>query len=163
MATEKQSRSNKINATLSTGPKTDEGKMTASKNATKHGILSNILNEFDTSSIDEIESALRLEFRIESMSDEIIFNQILTTIIKLNRCNRIESEYFQEALYPRTELFDVSFTKDEGQPAKIRPEQLAVIGLIWEKYEPRLVSRLLKLINYFQFKNNLGSFRQNDV
>ncbi len=163
MATDKQFRSNKHNASLSTGPKTDDGKMIASKNATKHGLLSSILNEFDTSSIDEVEEALRLEFNIESMSDEIIFNQILTTIIKLNRCNRIESEYFQEALYPRIEL-DIRLPADEeGQPAKIRPEQLAVIGLIWEKYEPRLVSRLLKLINYFQFKNNLGSFGQNNV
>ncbi len=163
MATNKQFKSNKLNATLSTGPKTDDGKITASRNAIKHGLLSSILNEFDTSSIDEIAEALRLEFRIETISDEIIFNQILTTIIKLNRCNRIESEYFQEALYPRIEL-DISLPPDiEGQPAKIRPEQLAVIGLIWEKYEPRLVSRLLKLINYFQLKNNLGSFRQNDV
>lgn len=163
MATDKQFRSNKLNASLSTGPKTDDGKNTASKNATKHGVLSSILNEFDTSSIDEIAEALRLELKIESMSDEIIFNQILTTLIKLNRCNRIESEYFQEALYPRIEL-DVCLPPDvEGQPARIRPEQLAVIGLIWEKYEPRLVSRLLKLINYFQFKNNLGSFKQNDL
>ena len=40
MATDKQIAANQANAQKSTGPKTDEGKLVASKNAMKHGALS---------------------------------------------------------------------------------------------------------------------------
>jgi hypothetical protein len=41
MATERQIEANRKNALLSTGPKTNEGKMIVSGNAVKHGILTN--------------------------------------------------------------------------------------------------------------------------
>ena len=42
MATDKQIAANQANAKKSTGPKTDEGKSVASKNALKHGALSSV-------------------------------------------------------------------------------------------------------------------------
>jgi hypothetical protein len=61
MASKKQVAANKANAKKSTGPKTPEGKAKSSKNALKHGVLS--------------------EMTVSEKEDEGIFNALLSKLI----------------------------------------------------------------------------------
>lgn len=152
MSEEKQILANKMNAQRSTGPKTEDGKAKSSLNSIKHGILSEYLTPFDQIDASKLDKEFREEFEISRGIDEIILEQLLLTIVKLKRCNQIERDHIKEALNPRIEeeYFAMVNVVQEGEIASINVHKLRLLGLIWEKYEPRLISRLLKLVAYLK-------------
>src|SRR5438270_4001838 len=65
MATLAQITANQLNASLSTGPKTQEGKAAAARNATKHGLSGafTVLPHEDQDEFDTLLACLRDEFK----------------------------------------------------------------------------------------------------
>jgi len=62
MATQKQYLANQKNAQRSTGPRTSEGKALASKNAMKHGLLSQAIVYGDPNEFEQHYLELKLNF-----------------------------------------------------------------------------------------------------
>lgn len=162
MTSDKQDLANKTNAQASTGPTTAEGKKISSQNACVHGIHSKYLTAFDTDTFDAFSKNLRDEFVFESVMDDFIFEELILAVIKLHRCHKIEMEYLKEAMCPRIEHeFAGTWTtvEQEGELATVKPAQLQALGVIWEKYEPKLLSRIFKLTGKLKRKE-MASFSQ---
>ena len=95
--TEKQLAANRANAQRSTGPRTPEGRDAVRYNALKHGILSQSLipeamapyesrEEFE-----ELHATLRDEFAPANSVEELLVEQIATTVWRLARLYRAEA------------------------------------------------------------------------
>lgn len=95
MATEKHIAANKANAQRSTGPKTEQGKATSSKNATKHGALSGI-------AIAEHEDALLFE----SMLRALVKEHEPTTTIEHQLVERLVVLFWREIRLAKAEAFE---------------------------------------------------------
>jgi hypothetical protein len=74
MATPAQIAANRANAQRSTGPRTEEGKLSASQNALRHGLCSGIPIMHDEGDLnyDHLLDALREEFQPVSPNEEIL-------------------------------------------------------------------------------------------
>lgn len=136
------------------GVKTDAGKSVSKMNATKHGILSR--TDFDTVSGLKIYEQLAEEFGVKTPSRKILVQQLALTMLRLTRCARMENEIIREALDPPIieEVLNegVSNTSEmvtnhEGTPATISAIYFERIAKLSERYESRLVGRMLRLID----------------
>ena len=98
MATEKQVVANQTNALKSTGPRTAEGKMISSANATKHGVLTSALlipgenEEMFQDFSDKIRSSLDPQNGIE----EFHADRIIACAWRLRRVIQIENIFLRE-------------------------------------------------------------------
>jgi len=98
MITAKQYNANKNNALLSTGPKTNEGKIISSKNSLKHGILSKDLIIKDESILDfeQIRKILYQDLNIDGVLEEILAEKMLNSLWRLRRILTAENEMFND-------------------------------------------------------------------
>ncbi|MEW4566952.1 hypothetical protein AB1L88_03705 [Tautonia sp. JC769] len=84
----KQTIANRLNALLSTGPKTSEGKQRSSRNARTHG-LSTIGAHPTTEMLETIEtrkSEWRNDYRPEGSAQEWIFGRLVAESVRLDCC-----------------------------------------------------------------------------
>src|SRR3989344_695592 len=106
MISPKKITANRKNAKLSTGPKTEDGKETASLNALKHGILSNHL--FIPTSGDPTDSkgfAAFLELFCEEMQPEgilesLLVDRLFATFWRLRRLHIAETGFIRKQVDP---------------------------------------------------------------
>lgn len=87
MTSDKQIDANRRNARKSTGPKTSEGKARASRNATKHGLLSEdiLLSSED---VEELSELLRDELQPVGELENHLVERISAARCKLHRLGR---------------------------------------------------------------------------
>ena len=143
---------------LKGGVKTDEGKAASSKNAIKHGLLSNSLSEYDRVPYSAMYAHLAQEFNVETLYQRIILEQLVVTYIKLARCSRLESELLNQEIktYENPNSLDkyIEEACSNISSKRLDPEDKALIDektfknldLILTRYEPQLNSRILTLI-----------------
>jgi hypothetical protein len=93
MATTKQIEANRRNAKKSTGPKTQDGKRTVSKNAVKHGLLSAdvLMPGEDASEFTEFYQSALEELAPDSTIRFWQARMIISTMWRLRRISRIEA------------------------------------------------------------------------
>ena len=93
MATEKQIHANRKNAQNSTGPKTPQGKATAAKNATKHGLTAqNILIKGENlEDFQEHRDKLTHELNPIFQTEVIITDRIVNLSWQLKRCAHLQA------------------------------------------------------------------------
>jgi hypothetical protein len=107
----KQLAANRRNAKHSTGPKTPEGKARSSKNATKHGLLSQhaVITTGDEKSGCIVESQADFDLHLENLresykpkayGEELLVQQIAVCYWKIARLTRIDQRLFNDALDP---------------------------------------------------------------
>lgn len=98
MATENQIASNRDNAQLSTGPRTQEGKNASRFNALKHGLLSKhiLLSDEDRDAYSTFASELRDQLRPETQIEEVLVDRIITSAWRLRRVVRVETRLFSD-------------------------------------------------------------------
>jgi len=135
MASDRQIRANRENAKVG-GVKSVEGKAISKNNSLKHGILAQGSAPGDSISLEDVYSQLYQEFNPETPSREFLVQQLALTVARLARCCRLEAEIFQEQA---TWMHDVVVTL----------ERLATLA---ERYESRLVGRMLRLIDALKAK-----------
>ncbi|HKI99698.1 MAG TPA: hypothetical protein VKB51_14585, partial [bacterium] len=77
MATDKQIEANRRNAKKSTGPRTEEGKAKAARNATKHGLTSRrmVLADEDGAEFEQLRRNLHRELCPETQLETLIVNR----------------------------------------------------------------------------------------
>jgi hypothetical protein len=93
LSSDKQINANRINSKKSTGPKTDEGKQTVSKNAIKHGVLSSqtVLPWEDDTELETLKSDLTNSLNPENPLEALLVDRIISVAWRLRRVGRIES------------------------------------------------------------------------
>jgi hypothetical protein len=96
MASQNQIRANQINAEMSTGPRTEEGKAVVSSNALKHGLLSKetLLPDEDASGLDELRRQLGLALEPANEIEAVLVERIVSLTWRLKRAGRIEAALF---------------------------------------------------------------------
>ena len=95
MSTIAQIEANQLNASLSTGPRTAEGKSTSSQNATKHGLTAAypvIRSEEERTQFETLTAKFEHEVRPAGQSEMTIFKQLILAAWNIDRCHRLESE-----------------------------------------------------------------------
>ena len=84
---------NRANAQYSTGPRTAEGKSTASRNAFKHGLYAKqlILPGEDPAELDALRADLRREHQPATTTEDILVNELAEHYWRLRRMRKLEA------------------------------------------------------------------------
>ena len=101
MSTIKQIEANRKNAQKSTGPTTKAGKAKASRNAIKHGILSNtaLVHRESSKALDALSAAVHAKLQPEGAVEELLVESIVSHYWRLRRLQRVESGLFNNSCY----------------------------------------------------------------
>ena len=93
MTSERQVRANRLNAALSTGPKTIEGKKRSSQNAMIHGLTSrSVVAIFeDDQDFQEFASEIRDSFSKPSTVEQELINRLIGLLWRLRRAQTVET------------------------------------------------------------------------
>jgi hypothetical protein len=100
MATAAQITANQHNATLSTGPKSPEGKAAAARNSLKHGLSGAfaVLPHEDQDEFDVLLACLRDEFQPATEHESFLVEQMAQSRWRLDRARRLETAMFEQML-----------------------------------------------------------------
>ena len=100
MTTNAQIKANRNNAKKSTGPRTEEGKTRASKNALKHGLLARdtVLPSEDPAEFDSQLSALEADIQPANSLEFELVRQIADSQWRMRRLTRLETGFLAAAL-----------------------------------------------------------------
>jgi hypothetical protein len=100
MATAAQITANQHNASLSTGPKTPEGKAAAARNSTRHGLSGAfaVLPHEDQDEFDILLACLRDEFQPANEHESFLVEQMAQSRWRLARARRLETAMFEQML-----------------------------------------------------------------
>jgi hypothetical protein len=95
-----QLEANRANAQLSTGPRTEEGKKTSSKNATTTGLTSAqiFVRPEEESVFAEFKSTLTDELKPNGLTQSGLFNLILHASWNIRHCFELEADIQSEAM-----------------------------------------------------------------
>jgi hypothetical protein len=121
-------------------------------NATKHAILSRCSTKYDWVDGPAILEQLKPEFEPITPMKQLLLEQIALTFVRLGRCARCETEILKEGLNPPIKkglLDDDLFAPTvvhKGEPATLGGPVIERLDLVYTRYEPRLISRLGKLL-----------------
>ena len=98
MATPAQINANRRNAQLSTGPRTDEGKQVASRNATKLGLFSKhlLLPDEDPAELEALRADLLERLQPADALEHLYADRILCTAWRLRRALAGEATVFSQ-------------------------------------------------------------------
>ena len=109
MATYAQTTANRRNSLHSTGPRTESGKAAASRNATTHGLNSDVvLNTVeDATEFQACLERIRAEFQPRTDHEDFLVQQMAQARWKLARAQRFENAAFEL-------MFQQGFEQGEG-------------------------------------------------
>jgi len=91
-----QAAINRANARLSTGPKTEAGKLRSSQNAFQHGLYSTqlIIPGEDPAEFDVLRANLRREYQPLCTTEEILVDELAQQFWRMRRCRELEARIF---------------------------------------------------------------------
>ena len=92
MATERQREANRRNSQRSSGPRTPEGKAVVSRNALKHGLLSQrvVLEDEDQAMFERFRDGLLAALAPEGELEQLLAGRIVASSWRLGRAEQIE-------------------------------------------------------------------------
>ena len=95
MASPAQILANRENAQRSSGPKTHEGKQTASRNAIRHGLTGTqiVIPGEDASAYERLRQGLHESYRPADEAELILVDQIAANAWRLMRAQRVETAF----------------------------------------------------------------------
>lgn len=98
MTSKSQVIANKQNALQSTGPRTIEGKVKASQNALKHGLLSQnlIVRAENRAELEIFSQRLYTTLCPQGMMEELLVEKIINAAWRLRRITAVEQEIFNK-------------------------------------------------------------------
>lgn len=151
---EKQLRANRENAKKG-GVKTHEGKEISKYNALKHGILSDVITEYDKGNFKELHQRLIKEFNPETFIEEILIERIVLYVIRLNRSARAETEFIKKVLNPEIGHSEGPYVLDMGKWVVDKPgykpiineEDVEPLENLYLRYEKSLENRLFMILH----------------
>jgi hypothetical protein len=127
MASVAQIQANRSNAQKSTGPRTPEGKATASHNAVKHGLLAEqvVIHGEDPAEFDLYREGMLAELSPEGAVEEMLAERAVSLAWRLRRAERLQSAVF--ATVYRENADDVVLWPKHGLPIEPKPDEEEVI------------------------------------
>lgn len=149
--TQRKVEANRQNAKLG-GVKTDEGKAISRYNALKHGILSDMITEYDTKTYETLHFELISQYDPQTFVEEILVERITIIYVRLNRIAKAEKEYIMKVLNPRVVVYDLADTLNEvvndgGYLPKIDINAIESLERVYGRYETSLENRIYKAIH----------------
>ena len=108
MTTNSQTKANRNNAKKSTGPRTEEGKSRASKNALKHGLLARdtVLPAENPADFDSQLSALEADIQPANSLEFELVRQIADAQWRMRRLTRLETGFLAASLAAKRRLME---------------------------------------------------------
>jgi len=131
MASVAQIQANRSNARKSTGPRTAQGKATASRNAVKHGLLAEqvVIHGEDPAEFDLYREGMLVELAPVGAVEAILAERAVSLAWRLRRAERLQSAVF--ATVYRENANDVVLWPKHGLPIKPGPgEDEVVLGQV---------------------------------
>jgi hypothetical protein len=131
MASIAQIQANRLNAQKSTGPRTAEGKATASHNAVKHGLLAEqvVIHGEDPAEFDLYREGMLAELGPQGAVEEMLAERAVSLAWRLRRAERLQSAVF--ATVYRENADDIVLWPKHGLPSKPGPnEEEVVLGQV---------------------------------
>ena len=183
MATQAQIEANRRNGRKG-GVKTKEGKMRSRQNARKHGIFANALTREDKEDVVAIYEELRDRFNPATAVEGILVDKMAVTVLRMQRCARMEAIWLEEAPIPFDECLVTEQTDwdaltleerhqrraeqerrrtrrrvrpefGDGAPVEVAGRWLDQVKLL-NRYDTTLTNQFLKLLHELQ---NLQAMR----
>lgn len=146
---QKQLVANKKNA-LKGGVKTDEGKESVRFNARKHGILANIIAEYEKDFFNDFLDELFEELAPSSVIENFLVERIALHYLKLFRIRKAEAEHIKSCLNPPKFInsdFDDIFAVEGGYSPAIDKDDVRYLLEVYAKYEVTTENRLYRAIH----------------
>jgi len=127
MASVAQIQANRSNAQKSTGPRTPEGKATASHNAVKHGLLAEqvVIHGEDPAEFDLYREGMLAELAPVGGIETLLAERAVSLAWRLRRAERLQSAVF--ATVYRENAQDIVLWPRHGLPIEPKPDEEAVI------------------------------------
>jgi len=127
MASIAQIQANRSNAQKSTGPRTPEGKATASHNAVKHGLLAEqvVIHGEDPAQFDLYRAGMLEELAPVGTVESMLAERAVSLAWRLRRAERLQSAVF--ATVYRENAQDIVLWPRHGLPIEPKPDEEAVI------------------------------------
>jgi hypothetical protein len=100
MSTTAQILANRQNAAHSTGPKSPDGKLASSRNATRHGLagIFTVLPHENPEDFNDLAARLRDEFQPDGENENFLVDQMIQSRCRLLRIQRLEALALEQIL-----------------------------------------------------------------
>ena len=142
----KKIEANRINGKMG-GVKSAEGKEIIRFNARKHGILANLISNYEKDIYRYYLDQLFIEFDPQGFIEEILVERIAIHYLRLFRLSKAENELMKTALDPEIGMnIEIGIIK-EGYKSVVGPEIVNNLGNIYFRYEKSIENRLYKSIH----------------
>lgn len=154
----KQLEANRANAQKG-GVKTEEGKAISKYNAIQHGILQEVVSDYELGHYEEIKERLQEQFKPSGIMEKLLVDRIGVYYLKLYRVAKAEKEYMQATLNPRIvvvkDALDGWETKkiiveNEGYVPKVGEDAVEKLSATYLRYETAIENRLYRALNELQ-------------
>ena len=155
---QKQLKANRENGKRG-GVKTDDGKAISKYNAVKHGILKEMVSEYEMSFYEDITERIDTQFQPVGILEKIIVDRIGVYYLKLYRVAKSENEYMKSILNPRivstkdlVQIMPLTETviESKGYIPIIPHEAVEKLSDTYLRYEISIENRLYKAIYELQ-------------
>ncbi len=148
--TPKQRVANEQNAKLG-GVKTERGKSIVRFNARKHGILAELITDYEKDIYKQYLDQLFEELQPKTCIEEMLVERIALCYLRLYRTGRAECEYVQSWLNPHIEgdIVGISFTevKRKGYIPILSHKTVDDLSRTYLRYETGIENRLYKAMH----------------
>ena len=141
------------------GVKTEQGKSISKYNAIKHGILKEIVSDYEVDIYEEVLERLNTQFQPIGVLEKMLVDRIGVYYLKLYRAGKAENEYMQSILNPRkVEVRDTMpplvFTEtvviNEGYTPMVGQDAITKLSDTYLRYEIAIENRLYKALHELQ-------------
>lgn len=143
-SSEQRQAANRMNARSSTGPVTARGKSIASRNATRHGLLSArlLLDDEDASEFQSLVDELTVSLSPVGALEGLLIERIAVTVWRQQRLVRAETATLTLAREPIKIAGAVSSELERGYAQKLGVEDLSPFDRTQERWARRVIGEI---------------------
>jgi hypothetical protein len=159
MTSDKQIEANRENGKLG-GIKTEEGKDISKYNALKHGILKEVVSDYEQTFYEDITERLEDQFKPAGVLEKLLVDRIGVYYLKLFRVAKAENEYMKSTLDPRIVVikdgldllsdYKETIIENEGYTPKVKDTAIEKLSNTYLRYEISIENRLYKALHELQ-------------
>ena len=155
---QKQAEANRENGKAG-GVKTEQGKSVSRYNALKHGILKEVVSDYEQDIYEGIIEQLDEQFQPVGVLEKMLVDRIGVYYIKLYRAAKAENEYMRSTLNPRkvtikdlipTMSFSEEVVENEGYRPTLSNIAVETLSDTYLRYETTIENRLYKALHELQ-------------
>jgi hypothetical protein len=142
----KQRAANTENAKLG-GVKTERGKAVVRFNARKHGILANLISDYEKGLYDHYLDQLFEELQPATTLEEMLVERIALFYLRLYRAGKAEKEFVMSCLDPDDDGLGFTPLGKQGYKPIVQPEHIERLGTVYHRYETNIENRLYRAMH----------------